>query len=91
MAKFTKQPDETLDYDFDFGPWMASKPNTAVTSFQTVVEPGLGLVVATRAGNVVKVVLTGGENGKRYKVTVRLLTDTGLVREADAFISVRAR
>jgi hypothetical protein len=42
------------------------------------------------AGPIVKVVLAGGTHGEKYKITVLLTTDEGLVKEADFTVTIKA-
>lgn len=89
MFKFSKQPAEVEDIDFDFTDWLASKPGAVYQSYTAEVEPGLTLVASGYTNGVVKVIVGGGVHGSRYKVTVRLSLDIGLVREAEAMIVVK--
>jgi hypothetical protein len=38
---------------------------------------------------VVKVILSGGTDGEAYKVTVRLTTSAGLVKEVDFQVKIK--
>lgn len=88
LGKFSKQPQEILDYDVDFSKWFSNRTDSPV-SFTTVVEAGITLVNATLSGNVVKIVLSGGTSGQQYKITVRLTTALGLVKEADFVVKIK--
>jgi hypothetical protein len=88
LGKFTKQPNEILDYDVDFTKWFSNRTDAPV-SFTTTVQTGMTLVDSTLVGKVVKLVLSGGTDGNTYKVTVRLTTNMSLVKEADFQIKVK--
>lgn len=88
IAKFTQQPNEVLDYDIDFRPWLTGRSDAA-SSYEAITEPGITLVSSTMANAVVKLVLAEGETGGKYKVTVRLTTAAGLVKEADFLLTVK--
>lgn len=88
LGKFIKQPSEILDYDVDFGQWFAGRSDSPV-SHETTVETGITLVSSILSGEVVRVVLAGGANGQTYKVTVRMTTSNGLVKEADFAVRIR--
>lgn len=90
VERFTKQPGETLDYDFSFTEWLASKPGRAAVSHTVTADTGI-TVTHERTAAVVKVYVAGGTSGQRYKITVRLTTDgaTPLVKELEAFIAVK--
>lgn len=89
LGKFTKQPAEILDYDVDFTDWFSNRTDAPV-SFVVVAETGITVLSSTRVGNVVKVILSGGTNGTKYKITVRVTTTPGsLVKEADFTVTVK--
>jgi hypothetical protein len=89
LGRFTKQPAEVLDYDVDFTDFFEGRTDTPA-SFSVVAEPGITVIGSSRSGNVVKVLLSGGTDGTAYKVTVLLTTTTGVVREADFQVTVKA-
>ena len=88
LGKFTKQPNEILDYDVDFTKWFSNRDDLPA-SFVTVVQPGLTLIDSALDGKIVKLVISGGADGQTYKVTVRLTTNLELVKEADFQIKVK--
>ena len=89
LGRFVKQPDEVLDYDVDYTDWFTNRTDAAST-FTAVAEPGIVVDSSARTGNVVKVVLSGGTANAQYKVTVKLTTSTGIVKEADFIVKVKA-
>lgn len=89
LGRRTKQPDETRDYDVSFEDWFSNRSDTPV-SHTTAVETGITLVSSTLTGEVVKVILSGGTSGEQYKVTVLLTTSSGVVREGDFIVRVKA-
>lgn len=91
IGKFEKQPAEILDYDVDYTEWFSNRTDepAAADPIETIVESGITLVDATLTGLVVKVVLSGGTAGTRYKITVRMTTVAGLVKEADFTVTVK--
>jgi hypothetical protein len=89
LGRFTKQPTEVLDYDVDFSEWFADRSDT-LDSFTVTAQAGITVASSSNTGNVVKVVLSGGTNGGRYKITVRVTTTpSAFVREADFIVSVK--
>lgn len=92
IGKFQKQPHEILDYDVDYTEWFSNRSDepAAVNPIEVIVEDGITLVDATLTGLIVKIVLSGGTNGTKYKTTVRLTTVAGLVKEADFTVAVKA-
>ena len=88
LGRFVKQPLEILDYDVDFSAWFAGRGDTPA-SIAVITEPGIVLVGNSLVGTMVKVVLSGGTDGVKYKITVRLTTTSGIVREADFSVAVK--
>lgn len=87
-GKFEKQPAEILDYDVDYTEWFGDRADTP-ESYVVVVPVGITKVSDALTGNVVKVVLGGGTAGTKYKITVRLTTASGLVKESDFELKVK--
>jgi hypothetical protein len=88
LGKFDKQPAEILDYDVDFTDWFANRTDSP-SSHTATADAGITIVSATRTGNVVKVILSGGVSGTTYKVTVRMTTTAALVKEADFAVKIK--
>lgn len=88
LGKFVKQPSEVLDYDVDFSDWFSNRSDTPST-FTVTAETGITVVSSSRIGNVVKIILSGGTSGTKYKVTVKLTTTNLLVKEADFIVAVK--
>ena len=88
LGKFSKQSSEVLDYDVDFTDWFSNRTDTPA-SFTATAETGIAVVSSARSGNVVKTILSGGTNGTKYKVTIRMTTSANLVKEADFTVTVK--
>ena len=92
MAKVTgnieKQPDEVLNIAFDFSGAVNSDTTISVND---VVVSSAEIAVANVVveGQTVKMTLSGGETGQRYKVTVLVDTSDGETIEADGKIKVK--
>lgn len=90
LQTFDKQPSEVQDYDVDFSQWLAALADTAVSA---TVTADTGITINSFAVNtgygLVKVWASGGTDGNKYKVTVRLTTSAGRLKEADITIRVR--
>lgn len=87
-GKFEKQPAEILDYDVDYTEWFEGRQDTPA-SHVVIVPSGITKVSDALTGMTVKVVLGGGLAGEKYKITVRLTTAAGLVKEADFELRVK--
>lgn len=88
LGKFVKQPVDVLDYDVDYSDWMSGRTDT-VASYEAEADAGIDLITSTRSGNVVKILLGGGFHGERYKITTRITTAAGLVKEAEFIVAVK--
>jgi hypothetical protein len=89
LGRFTKQPTEVLDYDVDFSEWFADRTDV-IGSIAVTADAGITIASSSNSGFVVKVVLSGGSNGVRYKITVRITTaPSAFVREADFVVTVK--
>lgn len=88
LGKFTKQPVEIQDYDFDFTDYLTSVSDT-VASHSAVAETGVTIPTTSRNGNVVKVFVSGGEDGGQYKISATITTAGGRVKQGDIIIKVK--
>lgn len=94
LKRFTKQPSEVQDYDIDFSPWLVGLSDT-ISSFTATSElSGEGgeppsLETSVQVGSRVKVWLSGGTNGSACKVTVRVTTAGGRVKEEELMVKVK--
>lgn len=91
VGKFQKQPSEILDYDVDYTDWFSNRIDTpaSVNPVAIVAEAGITVVGSSITGDIVKVILSGGTSGTKYKITVRLTTASGLLKEADFTVTVK--
>lgn len=90
LQTFEKQPAEVKDIDFSFVDWLAARDGVSATTADTAAETGLTIVSSVLTAGVVKVIVSGGTDATKYKVTVKLNTDTPLIREADCYVKVKA-
>ncbi len=88
LATFTQQPTEILDYDVDFSAFLNAISDTAV-SHTVTSEPGITVNSSSLNAGRVKVWVTGGLSGQKYKITVRLTTDGGRLKEEEIVIKVK--
>lgn len=87
---WTKDPDATLDYAFDWTPWL----DEAEEITDQVVTVPAGLTIAQAAvvnAGVVTVWLSGGDAGEVYAVACRVTTDQGRTDERTYYLEVRDR
>ncbi len=88
LGRFSKQSTETLDYDVDYTDWFVGRTDTPST-FTSTAEAGITIVSSSLSGKVVKTILSGGTDGSSYKVTVRLTTSSGIIKEADFVVKIK--
>lgn len=88
LAKFTKQPVEVIDYDFDFSEYLRSVNDVAV-SHTAAVTTGLTVETSSLNKGVVKVFVSGGTDGETHKVTATVTTQGGRVKQADIQLKVK--
>lgn len=93
LEKYEQQPNELLDRDIDFSSlFLSGLGDTApgpggVTV--TVEPPGLTVDDFALNQGIVKVWLTGGISGMTYKITARVTTAAGRVKEAEIAVKVK--
>lgn len=90
LGTFEKQPVDVKDYDIDYAQWLT--PGDAISSAAVEVDTaGLLADSVFTSGDRVKVWLSGGVSGQRYKVTVTASTDDGRVLQHEFVIKVKDR
>lgn len=88
LGKFTKQPVEVQDYDFDFNDYLTSVSDTAV-SHTVVADTGITVAFSSLAAGIVKVFVSGGTDGEQYKVSATITTDGGRIKQGDILVKVK--
>lgn len=68
-----KDPNATLDYSFNWAPWLADSSD-AIASFSIIVTGGLVTEGSVHAGDVVSVFVSGGNPAQEVSVTCRVTT-----------------
>ena len=87
MDKFTKQPNDVLDYTIDLSKWMAT--GDTVTSANASVNPaGLNVSVTNDTTDKPKVWASGGNDGTTYQVTLTVNTNGGRTKEFEFKLAV---
>lgn len=95
LGTFTKQPSEVKDYDVDFSPWLSATSDTiddVTTEVVCVSDPtNTSLVVDSTANTatLLKLWISGGTSGNKYKVTIRVSTPTGRLDESELMFKVK--
>lgn len=88
IQQFVKDPNEVLDYTFDWSTWL----NGDTISTDTVtVATGLTKNSDSNTTTGVTVWLSGGTAGNNYNVTSQIVTAAGRTAERTIVIKVRER
>ena len=86
--QFVKDPDEVLDYTFDWSTYLGSD---TISSDVVNVDSGLTKDSDSNDTSSVTVWLSGGTAGKAYKVASKIVTAGGRTAERTIIITVRER
>lgn len=89
LETYEKQPAEVQDYDIDFNPYLEGMGLDTALNHVVEAPAGITIVNSILESGVVKVFVSGGENGKSYLITVRITTAGGRVREVEIKIKVK--
>lgn len=83
-ANFTKDPDDVLDYTFDWTQWLNGDQ---ISSFTAIPSPGITISNTVYSTNATTVWVSGGTAGVPYTVTHRIITSGG--RQKDLTMTFR--
>lgn len=86
MKSFVKDPDATLDYTFNWGPWLDG--DTISTSVWTLETP-LSSVSESKTDTTATIFISGGTHLQDYSATNRITTVSG--RTDDRTFTLRIR
>lgn len=91
QGKFEKQPAEVIDVVLDYTDWFAERDD-APASIAVTSDTGITIADDSLIANEARIVLSGGTDGVRYKVTVLLTTNASpaIVKEVDFYVRVKA-
>lgn len=84
-----KQPAEYLDYNVDFTEWMPADDQIASATVAVLPEGELTVDTISIATPIVKFWAAGGITGKTYKLTIKITTEGGRIKEDELKIRVR--
>lgn len=93
LGTFTMQPADEWDYDIYYGEWLTDSDGFSehVSPTVTITPDTLTLekVVKDYENKIIKIWLSGGSDGVRYKVEVTVRTREGRTRQDEFFVIVR--
>ena len=90
LGVFIKQPQEVLDYDFDYSEWLPV--SDTIISATAVADAGITLgstIIDPATQRVVKQWVSGGISGITYKIQITATTAGGRIKEVEFKIRVR--
>ena len=76
---FTKDPDEVLDYTFDWTDYLET--GETIASYVITADTGITSGTESQASGVVTYWLTGGDATYTYKVACKIVTSAGRTAE----------
>lgn len=88
VVDFIKDPDEVLDYKFDWYDWLNPLADTISTS-TFFATSGISVGVTSNTTTNSTVWLSGGTSGQPYRITNRIVTAGG--RTSDRSITIRVQ
>jgi len=91
MKGFVKDPDATLDYSFDWGPWLGI--DTITASSWAIDKSGLSIIPASETfdDTTTRAFLTGGALNERYVITNQITTNGSRTDERSVEIHIKNR
>jgi hypothetical protein len=91
MATFIKDPDEYLDYQWDFSTQLTDDGDDTITGVPTITAPS-GITLESQANSTTTVTawLSGGTIGQRYSVECDMQTAGGRTYSRTIVILVKA-
>ncbi len=88
MQTFTKDPNEHLDFDFDFSRWLPD--GDLIASAVAEIAGSTATITTVEPSNTsVRVWLSGGVAAESGTITVRATTNEGRIKEAAVRIKIK--
>jgi hypothetical protein len=89
-AKIKKDPNATLDYSFNWAPWLAIVTDT-IASVTWVKSVGLTIVSQSFTGTSATAFISGGVLGALESLTCRITTAGGRTEDRTIFLQIVER
>lgn len=95
LSRFIKQPAEVKDYDVDYNEWLTPSADTLSNTTTSVLcqtdpdDTSLTIDSVQTAASAIKIWVSGGTDGARYKVTVQVDTLGGRRDESELIFVVK--
>lgn len=85
---FTKDPDATLDYTFNWSSWLSAVSDT-INNVQWVVSEGLTTEQTEYSSIAATIWISGGSVGSTYSISCRITTTEGRTDDRTIYIQIR--
>jgi hypothetical protein len=95
LEKFVKQPSEVKDYDIDYTAWLTpinDEVDTTAIAIVCTSDPQDSSLVCDSimlTPSSVKLWISGGTNGQKYKLTATTSTTGGRVDESELVFTIK--
>lgn len=86
---FTKDPDATLDYSFDWSSWL--EDGETIASQTVTVDSDLTEDSISASDSAVTVWVSGGTAGQRYSIACKITTDNNPARIDERTIYIQVK
>ena len=89
-GRFTKQSSETQDYDIDLTDWFSNRTDE-IAEYDVTVPDGIVDAGSSNSSTVVRLALSGGTDGEKYKITVLVTTTSSppVIKEVDFIVVIK--
>lgn len=87
-TSYKKDPNATLDYTFDWGPWLTPLGDT-ISTVEWLPDAGLTVVSSTHSTTTATAVVSGGTVDTNMNLTCRITTAGSPVRTDDRTIVLK--
>lgn len=89
LGKYEKQPAEVLDYAADLTQWLPA--GDFAVSVTTTADAGITVdsTIIADDGKSIRVWLSGGTSGQKYKIQVRFTTEQARTKEYEFVVKVK--
>jgi len=88
MKPFIKDPDATLDYEWDWAQWLG---DDVILEHSVAAQAGLTMDHSTATDTAVTAWLKGGTEGIQYGVSCRITTANGRIDDRTIMVLVRSK
>ena len=88
---YTKDPNEKLDYPFNWANWLAYSTGDTIATAAWTVPAGLTTVSVSNTTTLATIWLSGGVAGTDYTVDCKITTAQGRTAERSIILAVRER